>query len=512
MHLVNLIKNKKTFWYLIFSLFFLITRIPGLNFDTINPDGVNWHGRSEQFVVGLKMGQLERTYQHYQPGVTLMWLVGPTVEILKQLNGDLIYDQETFLLFDLYAKIAIVIAQLGISILGIYLLSRIIGFEKSILTFSIFSLEPFFLANSRLLHLDVLLSLLLFLGLICSYLAITEKNNRWAIASGIFFGLSILTKSVGIGGMLFAAGIGGLYVFKQSGIKEAVRYSITLLLISMVTFVVLFPAMWVDAWNVILYMYDGIERVGVRKGHNQIVLGNATRDGGIIFYPLVFLVKSSPFLLAGILLFLAKLKKIPGDLKRLVLYMGIFFLGYFIVMTISTKKIDRYFIPVYPYFGMLVALLFDEIKKAWKNVIVRVSVLMLFIFSMIYPIFSLYPYYFTYTNPLLGSPMFVHKNIIAQKPFGVGIVELKNLIIEKYGTSEELPSLGFYDKKPMAAIYKGSRIFDVELDGTKRYDVLVLGVNEEIPTKVLESEFKFNLDYIVKINGLDYWYLYVKEN
>lgn len=68
--------NKRYLLISIFAVLFLATRFFGLGSDVVNPDATNWHVRAEQFVVGLKHGQLERTYQHYQPGVTLMWIVG----------------------------------------------------------------------------------------------------------------------------------------------------------------------------------------------------------------------------------------------------------------------------------------------------------------------------------------------------------------------------------------------------------------------------------------------------
>ena len=85
---------------------------------------------------------------------------------------------------------------------------------------------------------------------------------------------------------------------------------------------------------------------------------------------------------------------------------------------------------------------------------------------------------------------------------------LKDQILKKYGY---YPTLGFIDVKPMEAIYKASRVFDIRVYGTKNYDLLVLGVNEEIPQKVLDSNYSWNLNHVMYINGLEYWKVYVKE-
>ena len=514
MYLIKKI-NKEYLLIALFVLVFLATRVPGTYDDVVNPDAVNWHWRSEQFMVGLKFGQLERTYQHYQPGTTLMWIVGPTVELVKQLNGDIKYNQGTFLVFDYVAKIALIFVQLILSLLGIFLLTKIVGFNKAWLTSFIFSMEPFFLANSRVLHLDILLTLLLFIGLLLTYLHLKKFNWYMGILDGIFLALAFLTKSVAVGGLLFAVGVGGLYVFLQKGWKEAVKFKLSIFIPAVLAFVIFLPALWVDTKDVLLGIYDGIERVGIRSGHNQIIFGEDTRDVGVSFYPLVFLLKTSPFLLLMLVLSLLRVKKPDFKAPSLSAFLTIFFVGYLVVMTISSKKIDRYLLPMYPYFALLAVIGFYQLKEYLQTKFGALAVKALvgvqsifFAAFVLHPFFSLYPYHFTYTNPLFGSPQYVHENILAQKPFGVGIVALRDQILEKYGY---YPTLGFIDVKPIEAIYKASRVFDIRVDGTRNYDLLVLGVNEEIPQKVLDSNYNFILDHTMWINGLEYWKVYVKE-
>ena len=59
------------------------------------------------------------------------------------------------------AKIFVVSGQLILSVVLIYLLAKVFDFKKAALMVGLFSLEPFFVGNSRLLHLDVLLTLFL---------------------------------------------------------------------------------------------------------------------------------------------------------------------------------------------------------------------------------------------------------------------------------------------------------------------------------------------------------------
>ncbi|MCA9750246.1 MAG: hypothetical protein KC414_14145, partial [Romboutsia sp.] len=131
----------------------------------------------------------------------------------------------------------------------------------------------------------------------------------------------------------------------------------------------------------------------------------------------------------------------------------------------------------------------------------------LFAIFVLYPLISFYPYYFTYT-----SPLFINSNnanrIIGHKPFGVGIPELKDLIFEKYG---EYPNIGFVDTKPMRSIYMNSKIFDIRESGTRRYDILVLAINEDMPENVINGQDNFEYASSLYINGLEYWRIYVKK-
>ena len=169
-----------------------------------------------------------------------------------------------------------------------------------------------------------------------------------------------------------------------------------------------------------------------------------------------------------------------------------------------SKKIDRYMLVLYPYLTLLAVLGFFEVKKILYKLILFVPAILVTVYSFI----TLFPYYFTYTNPLFGSPAFAN-TIIGQKSFGIGIFELRDFILKNYGY---YPKLGFIDIKPMEAIYPNSKVFDIRVDGTSNYDLLVLGINEIIPGKVLKGERKFKYDKSIFINGLEYWRIYVKEN
>ncbi len=511
----NLIKNfskKRIFLLVLFSLGYLATRVTGLYGDTINPDGVNWHKRSEQFIVGIKSGDFEKTYQHYHPGITLMWIAGPTVEFVKQISpADQFYNIGNFLIFDYVAKVGLVFAQLALTLAILYVLSLSWGLKFALLFASVLSLEPFFLGNSRLFHMDVLFTLFLFLALITLHRGIVNAKIWYVLCAGVLLALTFLTKSIGIGALVY----GLFYIIymsipASSDRKFLFKSILVICIFFCVTLFAFFPALWVRPWFYLTEIFSEGSRVGLRNGHNQIFFGNYTEDPGVFFYPIVIFVKASPFVLFGLLAYVAgKLKSarrfnVLESIDSQLVFLAVFYIGYVVVMTISSKKLDRYMLPVFPYLTLLAMLGYQRVMHFGLRS--KILVYLSAIIFLVAPLISLYPYYFTYTTPLLGNSVNANR-VIGQKPFGIGVVELRDHLVSKYGK----PNLGFIDTKPIESIYPNSKVFDIRVDGTKRYDLIVLAINEVFPDKVLESEDKFRESSSVYINGLEYWRIYAKE-
>lgn len=495
--------NKHRFLILsvVFVLLFVLTHAFRLNTDEINPDGVNWHERSQQFVVGLKNKDFERTYQHYHPGVTLMWVTGIPVEIYKQITGIRTYTHTNFLEFHLVAKASLMLYQLGLFIIIFYLLSQLFGTTKSFFAVLVLSIEPFFLGNSRLYHLDIILSLQIFISFLGMFLSYKHNSKKYAILSGIFFSLAFLSKSIAVIALPF---IGAFCLYEIIRNKNSFR-PLVLFTASFLIFTLLaFPALWTDPIKILQDIFNESERVGIRNGHSQILFGDYTESAGLEFYPLVLALKLSPFLIAG--LFLSGATKKDKHFAVLALF-SIF---YFFLMSYPNKKLDRYMLPIFPFLSLMSVFGYYDffVKSARKfKVWILTCYSVLFTVFIIIPLYSYFPFYFTYTSPTFVSPKNANK-IIAQKPFGIGIFDLKNLLEEKYGS----PDVGFIDTKPIKEIYPNSKVSDIRINGTSDYDVIVLGVNEEMPEKVLKSDTKFVHDTSLYINGLEYWKVYVKED
>lgn len=258
-------------------------------------------------------------------------------------------------------------------------------------------------------------------------------------------------------------------------------------------------------------IFSESERIGLRRGHDQIVLGNDESIAGFNFYPLVLALKLSPVIWIGFLLFIISLFK-KEKLSILTIFLSVFYLGYFLVLFVAPKKIDRYMLPMFVYFSYLAILGYFWLLKEVGNqkVLTRITLSLFFILILVFLVFpdiKLFPYYFTYTSPIFGSAENANR-IVGQKSFGIGIFDLKKFILQKYGN---YPKLGFYDMKPMQSIYPNSKIFDIRIYGVGKYDLIILGINEEMPERI-EQQKVFVKDSSLYINGLEYWRIYVKKN
>lgn len=551
MLLTKINTRKKHIALATFILLFLATRIPFLGLDEINPDAVNWHYRSEQFIVGLKSKDFLKTYQHYHPGVTLMWIMGMPIEIARQVNPSLrVYNEGNFITQHTIAKASLVCIQLILTILIILGLKKIIGFKKALIATSIFSLEPFFLGNSRILHMDVLLALALVSSFIYAYKYTLTSSYKDLLLCGFFCGFSFLTKSVGALAGISVALFLVFTAFREKAFRKYIPKIGLFISFLVIVIIALFPALWVAPKYILEDIYNEGLRIGTRRGHDQILMGEYKDSAGLSYYPIVLALKTSPVIWVGVILCMALgisftaslissqrktdwekdnkgyrkpyllerlIKSLSSTECRFLVFTGLIYLVYFLGMSVASKKIDRYMIPLYPFLGLVCSLIYTKIldliyqvRKERNSSYIPTAIVIFFIFLIVtisYPIVTFYPYYFTYTNPFFGSSENANR-IIGQKPFGLGIPMLKETLINKYG--EDI-TIGFIDRKPMSMIFPNSKLFDIRVDGTKKFNIIVLGPNENMPENVLGSKNTFTQNSSMYINGLEFYRIFTKD-
>lgn len=190
-------------------------------------------------------------------------------------------------------------------------------------------------------------------------------------------------------------------------------------------FIALWPALWVaplDQWR------DLTASAGLAgEGHVQFFLGSRTSAPGVIYYPVAWAFRMSPWMLIGavavavtVLVQLVRwvLDRLPGRTATdrrpggpVPLWLLLVGMPYAVAITVSTKTFDRYVTPLYPYLalaiGTVVAAVVAWVRRsgrapAWSRPVAVVGGLVtIALVSMVSAARS--PYAISYVNPMLGG-------------------------------------------------------------------------------------------------------------
>lgn len=457
---IKLIKTIKDLRLeIIVFLISLIIRIPRLGTDFFNNDVWAWKLRAYKFGEAFFSFNFADTLVTYHPGVPLTWLVVLGIKLFTL--ADMFYYKGQLSQFDLvlalhtYQKFVVVIFISILLTILFNLSKKIFNSKIALLGIAFLLSEPYYLFLSREVHNDALLSLFIGLSLLSYFLSFRFKDqyknkflkifkNKYIIYSGIWAALALLTKSAALFLVPFYI-IWSLIEYFLNKKSKAFTSYIGLIVITVLTFVLVWPAMWVVPLKALSWYFElGVEKTAIIEGHSHIWFGVETIDPGFWFYPIVLIGRFSPFvvliIVSGLLLALLKdkvlykiFKSVIDIIKRkeisskftddnlFMIFSWGFFIGFFIMLTIAGKKLDRYVLPM--IFPVLLSSLYYIIKYFHKNLVI-----LIFSISMIVNIGTciiLHPNYNAYYSPLIGG-MDAGKNILEPKwPVGCDIIAAK---------------------------------------------------------------------------------------
>ena len=446
-------QSHKHIDYFIPSAFlFVIGFLPRLlALDTfLTPDEFRWVSRSRDFLVGILSGNWAATLQTGHPGVTTMWT--GSLGILyrywtRPLSApdDLLdfvrHVSEYPLPMTYVAPVRFPTAILtALAIVAFFwLAARLLDRRIALLAACLLALDPFYLALSRVLHHDALATTLMTLSLLpmLGYW-LYGWRRRWLWVSGAMAGLAFLSKSSALVLMPFCAIAGvGTYALRWRQCEQISRRAVGRLAleglgwgaVAWLTYSALWPAMWVEPAAVLGNVFGFVEG-HVEEGHElgNFFMGGFTPDPGPLFYPLTWLLRTTPLVLFGLGALLLRdsgggspSHPAADDQRRtLVLLLLVYILFTGLVLTLGAKKQDRYILPIFPIVDLLAGV---GLVKAWqiaanKYVALREWLKNRGVLSpaLGYPfliagvvavqavsVLPHFPYYLTYFNPLLGG-------------------------------------------------------------------------------------------------------------
>ena len=400
----------------------LLLRLPYLgSFMTI--DEVKWIEGAGQFLLALQNGQLAQTYWHFFPGIPITWgeVVLLWVQYLYSGQADLaafVADRMTHLaeIVGLMRLSTVVITSL--TVVGIYWLAQpLLGQGPALLGAGLLAADPFFVAHSRIVNGDAAAAGLMLLAFLAFVRLWQRPGWRFAALAGVFAGLALLTK-------LPAPIIAPWLIFLAAAgyfLRPERRFWLRMLIISgaatAITFILLWPAMWVAPLNTLLLMARDSFNVGeIGAGHETFFLGRISDDPGWLFYPYAIAFRLTPLTILGlisVLLWLWRGRNEEEPVKvTLVVTLFIYILTLYLFANISPKKLDRYLMAVIPALTLLAGVglhwAIEKLLAFWPG---RTRFQMqgaawlmpgLVAIQALFTVTS-YPYVLTYYNPLLGG-------------------------------------------------------------------------------------------------------------
>jgi len=407
-----MIKNIKKIKYEIFVvLFFVLIRVPDLGNDNFNTDVWRWKARTYDFGNGVFTLDFAHTLQTYHPGVTLMWLAGFGVKAfnsyyqLSEHTLPLENNVNTYFQLDFVQKLFIVAGEAVAIAFAFHALRKLFGLRYSLITIFLISFEPFYLALSRVIHLEGLVSTFMLTAILWFFCYLNDRNIKSLIISGFFSGLSVLTKTSALFLIPFMALSSLLYYYRdEKSIVKAFKSVFKPLLVwfgvLVLTFFALWPALWVKPIEVFQTLYSGIVDIGVEGDHIQYYFGKLVDNPGPSFYFVVLGLRSSIYLLVGFIGVLIVRGKLPEYYKRFLDYLLIFIFFYFIQLTLPTKKLDRYILPLITIMlaasSIFFVWMFERLRFGWKKIA-------FFMIPVLLTTAYLHPDYLSYYNPAFGG-------------------------------------------------------------------------------------------------------------
>ncbi len=495
-------------------------------------DELKWTCRSIMFYRGLRSGNLAQTLQTGHPGVITMWLGVPSMGIDPTPDWLSVCSNPTYgHLLAVSPQAPITLGQYlfagrrGVAVLtslalgiAFLLLVRLLGRRIALLAAIFVLFDPFYLAHSRLIHLDAIATSFLFLSVLGLAISLREGNPWFMALSGAFAGLAMLNKSPAMFAMPFVALVVGLYcLLDRRPFGWLVRSGLTWFLPALAVYCLLWPSVWVQPLKTLSAVLSMASDYATEPhGNGNFFWGAPVPDPGSAFYPLALAFRLTPWSMVGALLSLPWLLR-PGEHRRTWLVLWGFVLGYMVFMTVGDKKFDRYLLPVFPCVQVLAAAgfilggewLLGRLRLHWKRTSMSAALVAAGALCGVTLVLPHSPYYLTYYNPLLGGPQAAVKTILVGwgegLDLGIGYLNALPGIENERASARALSSL--------MTLFHGQSVDADDYDAATT-DYVLLYLNE-IQRKLNPELIARYYDvakplYVGRLKGIDY--IWVFEN
>jgi hypothetical protein len=480
-------------------------------------DESRWVQRASDFSALIDQGNLEDTFIIGHPGVTTMWTAYIGLGPERARHFSFLEGRTDATRRDGYYE-ALIAARRPFALIGalgvaaVALLGwRLLGAGPGILGGLLLAFEPFLVAHARVAHLDSGLTAYSAVATL-SGLVFWTAGGSWPflLLSGLATGLAFLTKAPSVyvvGFVPLTAGLSWLTLGGRKPLRLPLMAAQLLIWGALAALIgwSLWPVLRVDPIGTVVKMAQFTSRVG-GGDHDNFFAGQLTDDPGLIFYPLALLFRLAPLTLIGVVLVPVLWRRLDSLQRRAVLFLALYCLGFMAMMTIGSKKFDRYLLPIFPMLGLLAGLGLWTAGRVFTGRPAMLGVLALAVAVQAATLLTVFRYPLAYYNPLLGGGAVAERLILVG--WGEGLDQVGAWIGAQPRPLGE-PTVATSYHRVLQAQLSGSAI---PLEHVRMADYVVPYVNTlqrgaeaEVLAPFLASGTP---EHVVWINGIEYARVY----
>lgn len=417
--------------YAIMVVLFLTAWLPRVIYSVSRPD--QWYQRAIKFWDAILSQDWSATYQQYHPGVTTMWLAGGGIKLAGWRLGLSSAQLSTYEYDATLAGVIPLATVVAFCIVLIYVvLAQLLDRRTAAAAGFLIGLNSFHITQSKVLHVDALLATFMLVSIAFLLLNAQRKTASSLIASGLFAGLSFLTKSPSWLLIPFAAFvIAGSNLpwmndkldWSQSSRKKwhalgwsmVRRYLIWFAVVATV-FLLLWPAMWVEPVGVLKKIVENTLLEGGRTHPNPTFFNgiSAVQDPGFPYYITTILWRTSlvslPLAVLGLFVALFDIKRRRLRYRQSLWWLILYMILFLIQMSLSAKKGQRYLLPFFLALDVLAGVglvwIVGQAPRLLRQSLPHragIAIIVLILVGQAILVLSHHPYYGTHFNRLMGG-------------------------------------------------------------------------------------------------------------
>ena len=425
-----------------------------------------WYLRSAYFIEDVLSGDWASTVYSEHPGVTLMWPVGIGLKLYWSLfnispAADIVPpDFEPIHFFgpvplaEITAAVVPLALLIAVGITAAYLMLRLLFDDATAAVAGLLlALSPYYLAQSKILHLDAIMATLMLLSTLALLIYRRRRRWSWLLLSGALGGLALLVKIPAVYLVPFSGLVFLVDIFSnpppdsplQSGVLRGLFSRLMLplglwLVAAAFVYFAFWPVMWVDPDKGLAAVRWGVTRHATTAHDSPILfLGEVMRgDPGLRFYPVSLLFRSGEvvaiFVVVAALLGAATVcRRRHLPVKGVdYLLLSAYALFYLAQMSLGAKKMPRYVLPSLLAFVVLAATGIVAWARQLAGSRRKVGLALMALPILVQAALTLprHPTYGTALNWLAGGPPVAARAILIGEE-GEGYAELATYLNDK---------------------------------------------------------------------------------